>query len=79
MKKYVLLFSILLILSASSVFAESCCFRLGAYSLEKVTLERRGVSLVIKTNSKCLNYGFYDSFGNLTNAEDATILSIVSA
>jgi hypothetical protein len=79
MKKYLLAFLMVLILSISSIMAGSQTFTIDAYAPQKITFEETSNSFIIKSNTFNFDYGFYDAVGNLTDASNAVVLSIVSA
>jgi uncharacterized protein YxeA len=81
MKKFLLTTLIISVIAISSLVAKTTSYTitLSAYVPEKVTFEATADGYQVNSNVADVNYGFYDSEGNETDAYGATTFNVVAS
>ncbi|MCK9190359.1 MAG: hypothetical protein M0P10_02265 [Sphaerochaetaceae bacterium] len=80
MKKFLLTALVISAIAVSSLTAKTFTITLVAYVPEKVTFEQTdNGGYEVNSNSDSVDYGFYDSEGNSTDAYNASVFNVVAA
>ena len=79
MKKFLLTLLILTAIAASNLTAKSYSVTLNAFVPDEVTFEQTADGYQVNSNSPTAEYGFFDAYGNETDAYQAKVFNVVAA